>query len=47
MEKSDDVIFQKPGNSVSVGVKVKRGPGVVIFLPGIKKFYPNLPINLT
>ena len=40
-EKSDDVIFQKPGNSASVGVKVKRGPGVVIFLPGRPDF-PSL-----
>lgn len=37
-EKSDDVTFQKPGNSVNVGVKVKRGPGVVIFLPGQPDF---------
>ena len=37
-EKSEDVIFQKPGNSVSVSVKVKWGPGVVIFLPDIEKW---------
>ena len=36
-EKSDDIIFQKPGNSASVSVKVKRRPGVVIFLPGMEK----------
>ena len=42
-EKSDDIIFQKPGNSVSVGVKVKRGPGVVIFLPGRPNFHQPAP----